>query len=72
MNLLSSCPLCRSLESSSDEGTTLLGVGKVLTIEDLKSPVLLGEGDDGYTFVGERVPEDGSCHTRELRCGYVL
>ena len=69
VDLLSSCPPCRSLESSSNEGATLLGIGKVLTLEDLKFPVLLCKGEDGYTIVGERVPEDGSRHTRELRYG---
>ena len=72
VNLLSSCPLRRSLERPSDEGFTLRAVGEVLTLEDLKSPVLLDKSDDEDSFVGVRVPEDGSQCARDLRRDYAL
>ena len=59
VNLLSSCPLRRSLERPSDEGFTLRAVGEVLTLEDLKSPVLLDKSDDENRFVGEWGPVKG-------------
>lgn len=72
MDLLSSCPLSRSRDSSSNKGVALLGVGEVLAVEDLKFPVLLDKSDDGDGFVGERLPEDGSQQSCELRCVCML
>ena len=72
MNLLSSCPLRHGLENSSNEGATLLGVGKVRTLEDLKSPVLLDKSDGEDSSVGVRVPEDGSHYSCGLRRDYAL
>ena len=72
MNLLSICPLRYSLENSSNESATLLKVGKVLTLEDIKSHVLLDKSDDEDSFVGVRVPEDGSHCTWGLRRNYAL
>ena len=65
-------PLGRSLESPSDESTTLLGVGKILAVEDLEFPVLLDKsvGDDSFVVV--RGPEDGRKPGCELHRGYVL
>ena len=67
-----SCPLGRSLDSPSDEGTTLSGVGEILAMDDLEFPVLLDNSIGDDTIVGERGPEDGSQHTRDLRRGYAL
>jgi hypothetical protein len=72
VNILNSCLLFCCLESSSDEFVTLLGVGEVLTMENLEFPVLLDNSEDESSFVGVRDPEDGSCHTRGLRRGYTL
>lgn len=72
VDFLSSYPLGRSLDSSSDEGATLLGVGKALTMEDLKFPVFFGKSDDGENFKGERDPKDGGHHSCDLHCGYML
>jgi len=72
VDLLSSRPLSRSLDSSSDKVVAHLGVGEVLAMEDLKFPVLLDKSDDGDGFVGERDPEDGSHQTCELRCVCML
>jgi len=72
VDLLSSYPLCCSLDSPSNECITLLGVDEVLAIDDLEFPILLdnSEGDD--SIVADRGPEDGGEHGRELRCGYML
>lgn len=67
--LLSCYPLGRSLYSSSDEGTALLGIGKVFTMKDLKFPVLLDKTEDDDTFVRERDPRDGGQRSCDLRCG---
>jgi hypothetical protein len=72
VDLLSSYPLGRSFDSSSEEGLALLGVCEVLTMEDLEFPVLLDNSDDGDRFVGKRGPGDGSRHVCELRRGYML
>jgi len=62
---LNSYPLCRSLESPGEEGTTLKWVGEILTAEDLESPVLLDEsvGDDSFIVDG------GPGDDREQACG---
>ena len=57
---LSSYPLGRNLDNSSEEGVTLLGVGEALAMEYLKFSILLDKSDDGDRVVGERGPEDGS------------
>ena len=71
MDLLSNYPIGRSLDSSSDEGIALLGVGEVLAMEDFKFPVLLDKSEDADSFVGERGPGDGSHHSCDLRRGYM-
>ena len=57
--LLSGYPPSRCLDSSSDHGVTLPGVGEVFTMEDLKFPVLLDKSDDAKSFERERDPGDG-------------
>jgi len=72
VDLLSNYPPGRSLDNSSEEGVTLLGVGEVLTLEDLKFSVLLDKCDDDDRVIWERGPENGRHHTRELHRGYTL
>ena len=72
VDLLSNCLLGRSLGNPSEEGDTLLGVGEVLAVDDLKLAVLLNKSDNGDTLIGERAPEDGRDHPCGLRRGYVL
>ena len=43
LELLSNYPLGRSLDSPSDKGTALLGVGEILAVEDLEFPVFLNK-----------------------------
>jgi len=50
---LSSYPLGRSLESPSDEGTTLEWIDKILAMEDLEFPVFLDKGVGEDSIVGE-------------------
>jgi len=69
VDLLCAYPLGHSLGSSGDEGTTLLGVSEVFTMEDLKFPVLLDKCEDDDTFVRERDPEGGGQRSCDLRCG---
>ena len=65
MDPLSSYPPCRSLDSPSEEGTTLEGVGEILATEDLETPVLLDEtvGEDSF------VVDSGPGNDREQACG---
>ena len=72
MDLLSNYPLGRCLDSSGDKGVALLGVGEVLTMEDLEFSVLFDKSDDGDRVVGERDPKDGSQHSCGLCRGYTL
>ena len=58
MDLLS-YPLGRSLDSASNECTTLLGVGEILAMEDLEFPVLLDKSVDDDGIIVERSSEDG-------------
>ena len=62
VDLLSSYPLGRSLESSSEEGITLFGVGEILATEDLEFPVLLNKIVDDMHIIVERGPKDGKEH----------
>jgi len=62
---LSSYPLCRSLESPGEEGTTLKWVGEILATEDLESPALLDETVGEDSFVVDSGPGDD----REQACG---
>ena len=59
LELLSNYPLGRSLDSPSDKGTALLGVGAILAVEDLEFPVFLNKSVGDNSIVVERVPEDG-------------
>jgi len=52
-------------------GTTLLGVGEVLTTDDLELPVLLNKIDDGDSIVVVRGPENGRIHACGLFRGYL-
>jgi hypothetical protein len=72
VDLLSSHPFRRSLESPSDEGTTLMGVRKMLIMGDLEFPALLEKSADEDIIVVERGPGDGMEHACDLRRGYVL
>ena len=65
MDLLS-YPLSRCLDSPSDEGSTLLGVGEILGMDDLEFPVLLNKSEGEDTIVVERGPKDGIEHERGL------
>ena len=56
MDLLSSCLLGRSLDKSSEEDVTLLGVGEALAVEDLEFSVLLDKSEDDDRVLGERGP----------------
>jgi len=71
VDLLSNYPLGRSLDSSSDEGAALLGVGEVLAMDDFKLPVLFDKSEDADSFVGERGSGDGSHHSCDLRRDYM-
>jgi hypothetical protein len=44
--------LSRSLFNPSEDGATPFGVTKVLTMEDLKLPILLDKSEDGDRFEG--------------------
>jgi len=66
VHLLSSYPLCRSLDSPSDESITLLGVTEDLAMEDLEFPVLLNNSVGGNTIIVECVPKEGREHASEL------
>ena len=68
-DLLSNYPLGCSLDSSSNESTTLFGVGKSLAMEDLEFPILLDKSIGKDSIVFERGPEDGREHDCELRRG---
>jgi len=72
VDLLDSCPLSSNLEGPSDEGTTLLGVGEILAIEELEFPVLLDKSVGDGSFVVVRSPGDSRGRGCELRRGYVL
>ena len=61
-----------SFDGLSDEAVTLLGVTKVLAMEDLEFPVLLDKGVDEDSIPVERCPEGGREHARDLRRVYVL
>ena len=67
VDLLSSHPLGRNLDSPSDEGSTLFGVDEILAMDDPKFPVLLGKSVDDDSIVVECGPEDGREHTCHLR-----
>jgi hypothetical protein len=72
VGLLSSYPLGRSLESPSDKGAELFGVGGIIAIEDLEFPVLLDKtvGEDSIVVVCDS--EDARECASDLRSGYVL
>jgi hypothetical protein len=72
LGLRSGCPLCCDLGNPSDVGVTFLGVGEVLAMEDLETPILFDKSDDEDGTPGECVPEDGSGRDCTLRYGYVL
>ena len=63
------CPLSHSLDSPSDDGTTLLGVTRVFAMEDLEFPILLNKSVGEDSIVVERGPRDGREHERDLRRG---
>jgi hypothetical protein len=65
-------PLYHSLGNSSIEGATLVGVGEVLTLEDLNLPVLLDERDDGDRVVVIRSAIDDKGPSCGLRRADVL
>ena len=67
--LLSGYPLSRCLDGSSDHGVTPLGVGEILTMEDLEFPILLDKSDDAKSFERERDPRDGGQRSCGLRRG---
>ena len=71
VDLLSSL-LGRSLFNPGVDGHTPLGVAKVLTMEDLEFPILLGKSEDGDGIEVESVPAGSSKHTCGLCRGYVL
>jgi hypothetical protein len=66
---LSNYLLCCSLGNSSEEGTTLLGVGKVLAMDDLEFPILLNKGIGDNSIVVVRDPRDGGKRACDLRRG---
>jgi len=59
VDLLSSHPLGRSLESPGNVGATLLRIAEVLAKEDLEFPILLDKSVDDDSIVVERGPKDG-------------
>ena len=69
MDLLSSSPLGRSLQSPGNNGATLLGVARVLAMEDLEFPIFLDKSVAEGSIVVERGPEHGREHACELRRG---
>jgi len=69
---LSSCPIGRSLEIPSDDGTALEGVGKILAMEDLEFPVLLDKSVGEDSIVVESGSEDGRGQSCGLgRCHFL-
>ena len=50
------------LGNPTKEGATLLGIGEVLEIEDLKFPILLDDSEDREGIVLVLGPEDGGGH----------
>ena len=72
VDILSRRSLGRSLDSPSNEGITLLGVGEILAMEHLELSILLDKsvGEDGIDV--EYRPVDGIEHECDLRCGYAL
>ena len=69
VHLLSSYPLCRSLDSPSDDSIALLGVSEDLATEDLEFPVLLDKSVGDNIIIVDRGPEGGREHTSDLRRG---
>ena len=69
---LSSYPLCRSLDSLSNDGNMLLGVTRVLAMEDLEFPILLNKSIGEGSIVVECGPGGSVEHECGLCCGYVL
>ena len=67
----------RPLGSLSEEGATLLGIGEVLRLDDLKLPVLLDDSEDADRInvvrgtVDEREYGCDLRHSRMLRSGAV-
>ena len=66
MDLLSSSLLGRNGGNPSKEGATLLGVSKVLAMEDLEFSILLDKSDNGDSIVGERSSEGSGTDARGL------
>ena len=64
MDLLSSYPLGRSLESPGDEVTILLEATEYLEMEDLEFPVFIDKSDGDDTVMADPGPENG----REQGC----
>ena len=69
MDLLSSYPLGCSLNSPSEDGTTLLRVARMLVMEELEFPVLLDKSVGEETIVAECGPEDCRKHECGLQRG---
>jgi hypothetical protein len=65
VNLRNSHSLGHNFGSSRIEGATLLGVGKVLKLEDLKFSILFDERQDAESIVVAR----GTVEEREYGCG---
>ena len=70
--LLSSHPLGRGLDSSSNESVTLLGVREIFTMEDLEFPILLDKSVRGGGIPAEHGSEDGGEHACELSSQLVF
>ena len=72
MGLRTTCSLGLGRGNPSKEGGTLLGVGEVLQLEDLKFPVLLDESEDTERIIVELGAIDGCAHASDLRRGWVI
>lgn len=56
----------------SVEGTALLRVSEVLTVNELEFPILMDEGADGHSIIFKRGTVDGGKQERMLHHGCML
>ena len=67
-----SCLLGLSLFKPSVDGETPLGVAEVLSMKDLKFPILLDKSEDGDRIEVESVPAGGREYTRGLSWSRIM
>ena len=64
--------MCCSFCGPSNEGVTLLRVGGVLTMKDLKFSVFFNKSGYGDSVVEDYIPEDGTGGGHRLHHGYAI